>query len=179
MFYQIVLLLFYICKPCIYGDNTHFISLSIQVETQIIPGVEFTKTFIYLKFENFGKSLMILNKIKKWWPVNGWKKDWLSVCKSCVMDRARKNVSIILIAFQTKNRYVLKTKEKKSDQIIFKFCLKSYLMCIQHIKMTQVAQNKVLGIMDRSWIKDSRSIKEMLDKFNMLSVNKKWVNGFI
>ena len=41
--------------------------------------------------------------------------------------------------------------------------------------MTQVAQNKVLRVLDRSRIRDRRSIKEMLDKLDMLSVNQTMV----
>ena len=45
-------------------------------------------------------------------------------------------------------------------------------MSNQYIKMTKVAQNKALRVLARSRIIDRRSIKEMLDKFNMLSVNQ-------
>ena len=41
--------------------------------------------------------------------------------------------------------------------------------------MTQVAQNKVLRVLDRSRIRDRRSIKELLDKLGMLSVNQTMV----
>ena len=57
-----------------------------------------------------------------------------------------------------------------------KICVKARLevkdMSNQYIKMTKVAQNKALRVLARSRIIDRRSIKEMLDKFNMLSVNQ-------
>ena len=37
---------------------------------------------------------------------------------------------------------------------------------------TQVAQNKMLRLLDGSRIKDRRSVKDMLEKFNMLSINQ-------
>ena len=40
------------------------------------------------------------------------------------------------------------------------------------MKATQLAQNKVLRLLDRSRIKDKRSVREMLVKFNMLSINR-------
>ena len=40
------------------------------------------------------------------------------------------------------------------------------------IKATQVAQNKMLRLLDGSRIKDRRSVKDMLEKFNMLSINQ-------
>ena len=41
-----------------------------------------------------------------------------------------------------------------------------------NMKMTQQSQNKILRVMDGSRIADKRSVKKMLDKFNMLSVNQ-------
>ena len=40
------------------------------------------------------------------------------------------------------------------------------------MKATQLAQNKVLRLLDGSRIKDKRSVREMLVKFNMLSINR-------
>ena len=42
----------------------------------------------------------------------------------------------------------------------------------KNIKATQIAQNKVLRLLDGSKIKDRRSIAEMLTKFDLLSVNQ-------
>ena len=42
----------------------------------------------------------------------------------------------------------------------------------KNIKATQIAQNKVLRLLDGSKTKDRRSIAEMLTKFNLLSVNQ-------
>ena len=39
------------------------------------------------------------------------------------------------------------------------------------MKATQLAQNKMLRLLDGSRIKDKRSVKDMLEKFNMLSIN--------
>ena len=41
-----------------------------------------------------------------------------------------------------------------------------------YTKMAQVAQNKVLRILDNCKIKDMRPIRDMLEKFDMLSVNQ-------
>ena len=40
------------------------------------------------------------------------------------------------------------------------------------IKATQLAQSKMLRLLDGSRIKDKRSVKDMLEKFNMLSINQ-------
>ena len=40
------------------------------------------------------------------------------------------------------------------------------------IKATQVAQNKMLRLLDGSRLKDRRSVKDMLEKFDMLSINQ-------
>ena len=42
----------------------------------------------------------------------------------------------------------------------------------ENTKATQIAQNKVLRLMDGSRVKDKRNIKDMLEKFDMLSVNQ-------
>ena len=42
----------------------------------------------------------------------------------------------------------------------------------QNLKLTQIAQNKMLRLLDKSRIRDKRSIKEMLTRFDMLSVNQ-------
>ncbi len=42
----------------------------------------------------------------------------------------------------------------------------------ENMKMTQIVQNKMLRMLDNSKIKDKRSIKEMLEKFDLLSVNQ-------
>ena len=39
------------------------------------------------------------------------------------------------------------------------------------IKATQLAQNKMLRLLDGSRIKDRRSVKDMLEKFGVLSIN--------
>ena len=40
------------------------------------------------------------------------------------------------------------------------------------MKMTQLSQNKMLRVLDGSRIADKRSIKKMLDRFDMLSANQ-------
>ena len=40
------------------------------------------------------------------------------------------------------------------------------------IKAVQIAQNKLLRLLDGSRVKDRRSIKDMLDKFDLLSINQ-------
>ena len=39
------------------------------------------------------------------------------------------------------------------------------------IKATQMAQNKVLRLLDRSKIKDRKSSRDRLEEFDMLSIN--------
>ena len=41
-----------------------------------------------------------------------------------------------------------------------------------NMKMVQIAQSKLLRVLDNSRIKDKRRKKDMLDKFDMLSVNQ-------
>ena len=43
---------------------------------------------------------------------------------------------------------------------------------MKNIKAMQLAQNKVLRLLDRSKIKYRRSIKDMLEKFDLLLVNQ-------
>ena len=43
---------------------------------------------------------------------------------------------------------------------------------MKNIKTTQIAQNKMLRLLDGSRVKDKRSIKDMLEKFEILSINQ-------